>query len=675
MLVLLAVTLTVTILNGTFDTFVAIAVPMMVGYGTMGALVASRLPRNPLGWLMIAIGLGFVLVGLSNEALTYTLVTEPGSFPLPKLIAWVASWVFVPTFAPIPLILVLFPTGRVQSPRWRLLVPAIAGSAGLLALSFILRPGPLEDVPGRIVNPTGVPALDPVIGPIVVVLFFAFLGLSVASVVALIVRFRRSVGDERQQIRWLAYLAAAAVALALAGLLTGGIGIEVVPDVLFYAFFACVGIAFPVAIAVAILKYRLYDLDLVVKKAVVAFVLVAAITAVALVVAVAIPLAVFGVSVSVLAVAVGVAIGFLMSPLRRRAQRWADRVVYGRRATPYEVLSEFAERTGGAYSTDDVLPRMAQLLAAGTGASEAQVWLRVSDDYRAAATWPPATSQPEPIRAAGEDLPSFPSPQLVSFPVRHQGELLGALTLAVPASDPMNPAKERLVRDVAGQAGLVLRNVRLIEDLRESRRRIVTAQDERARALERDIHDGAQQQLVALTVKQRLVESLIDRDPEKARRMMAEIQADTTDALQNIRDLARGIYPPLLADQGLAAALESQARKTPLPVSIDSDGIGRYPQEAEGAVYFCCLEAFQNIAKYASASRAVVRLRSEVGTLAFEVEDDGVGFEPASTPRGSGLQNMVDRLEALGGTLEVRSQPGQGTTIAGRVPVRVVRRA
>jgi signal transduction histidine kinase len=207
------------------------------------------------------------------------------------------------------------------------------------------------------------------------------------------------------------------------------------------------------------------------------------------------------------------------------------------------------------------------------------------------------------------------------------------------ASEPMNPSKEALVRDLAAQAGLVLRNVRLVEHLRASRRRIVSAQDERAKALERNIHDGAQQQLVALSVKQRLVQTLIDRDP------------------------------PLLADKGLAAALEAQARKSVVPVTVEAEGIERYPQDVEAAVYFCCLEALQNVAKYAQAEGAIVRLSASDGTLTFEVTDGGAGFDPRTTGYGTGLQGMADRLEAIGGHLEVHSEPGVGTTVGGTVRV------
>jgi len=151
--------------------------------------------------------------------------------------------------------------------------------------------------------------------------------------------------------------------------------------------------------------------------------------------------------------------------------------------------------------------------------------------------------------------------------------------------------------------------------------------------------------------------------------MLEQLEGDVTDALENLRELARGVYPPLLADKGLAAAIEPQARRSPLPVRVEADGIGRYPQELETAVYFCTLEALQNAAKYAQANEVAVSLLEDHGELVLSIRDDGVGFDRAATQLGAGLQNMADRLAALGGTLTVRSRPGAGTTIEGRVPV------
>jgi signal transduction histidine kinase len=349
-------------------------------------------------------------------------------------------------------------------------------------------------------------------------------------------------------------------------------------------------------------------------------------------------------------------------------RRFADRVVFRERATPYEVLSQFSGRVGETYSLEDVLPRMSLTLAHGTGASIVRVWLSVNGTLRPVAAHPDDAPAPEPIVVSGDDLQTD-DPTRRAFAVRHRGELLGAIDVTMPANDPMNAQKERLVRDMASQAALVLRNVGLLEDVRESRRRIVAAQDERARRLERDIHDGAQQQLVALTVKLRLAEQLTTRDPDEAAKVLRGLQVDATATLEDLRDLARGIYPPLLADRGLAEALASQGRKSAVAVEVEAEGIGRYPEQVESAVYFSCLEGLQNVAKYADATHATVRLAQDDGILTFEVTDDGRGFDTASATHGSGLQGIADRLAALGGQLSILSTPGHGTTLTGRLPV------
>jgi len=366
-------------------------------------------------------------------------------------------------------------------------------------------------------------------------------------------------------------------------------------------------------------------------------------------------------------------IALAFNPVRERAKRLANRLAYGKRATPYEVLSGFAERLGDAYAAEEILPQMARILAEGTGAARADVWLAVGPELRDESRWPAEAPPLEPVAASG-DVGEMAADAAVA--VRDREELLGAISIVKRPGEALTPTETKLISDVAAQAGLVLRNVRLTEELRAnvvelraSRQRIVAAQDSERRKIERNIHDGAQQQLVALAVKQRLAESLVRKDPDKAADLLAQLRSDTADALENLRDLARGIYPPLLADQGLVAALEAQARKSAVPTTLESDGTGRYPQEAEAAVYFCTLEALQNVAKYASASRAAVRLSAPDGHLVFSVQDDGVGFDPATKGRGTGMQGMSDRLAALGGTLHVRSSPGKGTLVEGFVPL------
>ena len=288
------------------------------------------------------------------------------------------------------------------------------------------------------------------------------------------------------------------------------------------------------------------------------------------------------------------------------------------------------------------MPRMARVLAEGTGAQRADVWLRSAGTWHQAAVWPEDAVLAEPIVAVERDpAPARTASRLVE--VRHQGDLLGALGVTKRAGEALTPVEENLLNDLAGQAGLVLKNVGLTSDLqarlvelRASRQRLVTAQDQERRRLERNLHDGAQQHLVALKVKLGLAEMLASRDPEKAKATITQLKGDADEALETLRDLARGIYPPLLADKGLGVAFESQARKATVPVTVDAEGIGRYSQDVEAAVYFSVLEALQNVQKYAQASQATVRLREEDGTLRFEVADDGRGFDVASSVEGIG---------------------------------------
>jgi signal transduction histidine kinase len=242
----------------------------------------------------------------------------------------------------------------------------------------------------------------------------------------------------------------------------------------------------------------------------------------------------------------------------------------------------------------------------------------------------------------------------------------------------LSPIEQKLVDDLAHQAGLVLKNVGLsadlrarLQELRASRQRLVSAQDLERRRLERNLHDGAQQHLVALKVKLGLAEMILGRDPAKAAAILVQLKSDADEALKTLRDLARGIYPQLLADMGLVVALESQARKATLPVRVEAEGVGRYAQDVEATVYFCVLEALQNVQKYANASEAVVRLRESEGTLVFEVADDGAGFDASSVRKGAGLTNMNDRVDALGGSIQVSSQHGAGTCVRGALPAPV----
>jgi signal transduction histidine kinase len=648
-----------------------------VAYASVGTLIASRHSSNPIGWLFVAVG---ACLGLASLGMHYAGVDDPSlAWAKPAGAATILLLGLVLPFA-LPMFLMLFPEGTLLSRRWRPALWTAAVAAVVFTLGLFASPSTarLLDTPDWVRRIPGV-------GGFVAAGSALIAGATVAGFASLVIRYRRAAGDERQHVKWLTKMLAAMVIASAVALAASAIGSAFGADFLWLVFFPAtlvvlfgVLIGIPAATAIAVLTFGLYDVGVVLKKTIVYGLLVAGMGLfLAFVLFFLSPLALgsggneggaVGRTVSGILIVV-----LAFAATWGRLKRIARRAVFGRRSTPYEVIGEFTERLGESYSTDDVLPRTAEILRASTGADIARVWLRVGDELRPAATSPAMAPPAEPRIPSAAELPELPGR---SFPVRHQGELLGAFTVEMPASEPLSATSERLATDLAAQAGLVLRNVRLteelketIEELRASRQRIVTAQDERARKLERDIHDGAQQQLVALSVKLRLAEQVGAKDPEKARSLYAELQKDATDALDNLRDLARGIYPPLLADRGLVAALEAQSGKAPVPVKVEPDGVGRYAQEIEAAVYFCCLEALQNVGKYANATSVTVRLSDTNGDVTFDVTDDGEGFDPATTPSGSGLTNMRDRLEALGGTLAITSLLGEGTTVAGRVPV------
>jgi len=611
-------------------------------YAVVGALIVSRQPANRIGWLFLVSGL---LMGVGVTAFEYAIygdLTNPGSLPGTSWALRTSQWATFIPFLTYAFLFLLFPDGRLPSRRWRPVALLAVLSIGWLEANSIA-PGVIPLWPARELT-------------VVAMLLCAS---------APVVRYRRSESDERHQIKWFAFAALPAVALLLPGLFGN------LPDASFIPFVIVTG-AVPVAAAIGIFKYRLYDIDVIIDKTLVYGGLAAFITAVYVVVVVVLG-AFIGVTevLSLVATAI-VAVAF--QPMRHRVQGVARRIVYGDLATPYETLSTFAERLSQAYSIDDVLPNMARILAEGTGASRAEVWVRVGAELRQSASWPPTDGQraaPVPVHDGRHERIVHASRVEAASretDVRYQALLLGALVVTKSAYERFTPAEEKLLADLSSQAGLVLSNVALIADLRASRQRLVSAQDQERRKIERNLHDGAQQQLVALSVKMRLIEGMAGKDPHKVAQLAHEVVMETGEALESLRELAHGIYPPLLAKHGLAAALESQARKAAIPVTVRSDGVARYSQDLEAAIYFCCLEALQNVTKYANASHAWVSLHDDADGMRFEVGDDGDGFDRSAVDFGSGLQGMADRVEALGGTLEVTSTPGRGTSVVGSLP-------
>jgi signal transduction histidine kinase len=660
---------------------IAIVVPL--GFAAVGGLIAARRPQNPIGWLFLAIAIVSGLQGVGDQYVRYAELTHPGSLPGAEWVLWatnVSTPLLFPTGA-VGMTILLLPDGHMPSRRWRPLAALMLFVAVWLSVGSGIASGRLSGASNGSNyplprNPLGVAALN-VVNPAAGAAAWTNAFWSVASALLIVaaaapfVRMRRSRGEERQQLKWIAYAVLISAVLVLP--VTFLAGTVIASWVFDAAVVLGFGVALPVAAGVAILKYRLYDIDIVISRTLVYGSLAVFITAVYVGIAVGIGALIGGggrpnLLLSIVATAI-VAVGF--QPVRERMQRVANRLVYGKRATPYEVLSQFSERVAESYAVDDVMPRMARVLAEGTGAQRADIWLRSGTIWREAAVWPIDSARAQPVPANNGSLPPVDATSRM-VEVRHQGDLLGALGVTKRSGETLTPVEENLLTHLARQAGLVLRNVGLtsdlqarLEELRASRQRLVTAQDEERRRLERNLHDGAQQHLVALKVKLGLVEMLIRSDPVRAKQTLDQLKGDADEALETLRDLARGIYPPLLADKGLRVALESQARKTMVPVTVEAGDLGRYPQEVEAAVYFCVLEALQNIQKYARASRVVIRMSEADGVIRFEVDDNGQGFDVAGVKRGAGLANMEDRIDALGGMLHVSSSPGHGTTVVG----------
>ena len=374
---------------------------------------------------------------------------------------------------------------------------------------------------------------------------------------------------------------------------------------------------------------------------------------------------------SVLATAV-VALGF--DPVQTRLDSFVRRVVHGGQPSPYDVLRRFSGTLTASHRTEELPARMARVLADGTGAVSAQVWVVVGGEPVLAAAWPP--------RSGPGERPADGTQGIRRLEVRQGGDLLGELVVQERPGVPLTAVEERLFAGLADQAGLVLRGARLraelelqltvlsdrVDELRLSRERLVDAQDAERRRLERDIHDGAQQHLVALAVNLRLADTLAGRSPDQADALLAAQEEAATDAVETLVRLSRGIYPPLLEEQGVVPALRAVVAGSAQPIEIVESGVGRYAANVEAAAYFLCLEALQNAVKHAGASIVRVQLVGDPYTLSLSVEDDGCGFDPGSTPAGTGLSNIRGRVESVGGTLTSDSEPGRGARIHAVLP-------
>lgn len=622
-----------------------------------GAYTWWRLPDHPVARWFAATG-GLVVLTQSVDLPVHRLGLAGEAEPL----AWALLAFNVGMAAggvAIAHLLGLFPSGRVERPYERRVLRASWWVLALPGLVFIGRPTLLTpsyhqipDIP----NPYHIPALTP-IGEAAGVGVVLLQGVFAIGVVLLALRYRRGNQTARRRIRWLLLPALFTAIVAVADVVAwrsfpdgpSSLFAEVVGSGLWVAAIA----SLPIAISVALLRPAVVDVDRVLRKSLVYGVLWTLIVLIYVGAAAGLGVAAgqrFPVGV---AIVLAVIAAVLFQPARQRLERLADRWVFGTRTDPTQLISRLGETLEETFDLDTLLPRMVSTLEEGLGLRWARVRLEPS----------------QPIDGSGPEL---------TVPIVLHGERLGVVECGPKTSGAFTAEDEAVVASLARQAALAVRNVRLTaalgrqaEELAASRVRLVHAQEAERRRIERDIHDGAQQDLIALIGMAGQVRGRLERDPHAGVAALGDLQAGLRRVITDLRELAHGIHPSLLSDRGLLAAVEALAARSAVPVAVLADPSlreARFAEAIEGAGYFTIAESLTNIHKHAAASEAEVRLARANGSLRLEVRDDGIGFDPA-TATGDGLRNLAERVSALGGRLDVVSASGNGTTIAATLAV------
>jgi two-component system NarL family sensor kinase len=550
----------------------------------------------------------------------------------------------------------LFPDGRLPSPRWRPVAWALAVCTGLLTLAGAVDPHPI-DLSGveTVSNPLGIEGLRAATA-IVVLVFFVDMAVLLASAAAPILRFRRAAGDERQQLAWLAYVVAVTALVGIGGVVLVQTRHPLAADVAGILALVGLGVGIPVAAGIAILKHRLYDLDLVVNRTVVYGGLTACV--IATYVAVVGMLGMLfqqrgGLGASLVATGL---VAVLFQPLRERLQRAVNRLLYGDRAEPYAAMTRLGQRLETSLAPDAVLPTVVDTVAQALRVPYVAVELRRDDGF-------------EPAAAHGQ-----PSEDVLELPLSYRGETVARLLISARArGEGFNAADRRLLGDLARQAGVAAHAVRLTADLQRSRERLVSAREEERRRLRRDLHDGLGPTLASIALGLQLARDEHRRDPEMQDALLGRLTAETQRSIGEIRRLAYELRPPALDELGLVPALREQAAHLTgaadgLVVSMEAPNeLPALPAAVEVAVYRITLEALTNVARHAHAHSCAVSLMVD-GALELVVVDDGLGL-PRDHRAGVGLASMRERAAELGGTCSVERRSAGGTRVRAHLPL------
>ena len=653
---------------------------LSLAYPTVGALIASRLPSNPIGWIFCSVGLLYTAQRFSLAYADYAAV-ENLALPASEYAAWFSSLVdFTGLVLAGVLVMLLFPDGRLLSRRWQIVAWTAILGAVLTALYGAFYPESLSTY-SYVMNPFGFIGY---IGGFTSDTFFLgsalvgevlLLTSSLAAIFSLVLRLHRAWGDERQQLKWFLYAAVPAGMcfnlvlllfiivdftdlfvfstrlMELRWLMQSWINYEDIRSVGVVAL-----LVVPVFTYIAILRYRLYDIDVVINRTLVYGALTSCVVGIYVLAVVALG-ALFQAhgSIAVSLLATGL-VAVLFQPLRSRLQRGVNRLMYGERDDPYAVISRLGRRLEAALAPDTVLPTLVETIAQALKLPYAAILLKEGEGLRTAAAYGSPRGEPE------------------TLPLVYQREELGRLILS-PRSpgEGFSDADRSLLEDLARQAEVAVHAVRLTSDLQHSRERLVTTREEERRRLRRDLHDGLGAQLAGLSVQAGTLRRLIPRNPNAAEELVVELRDELRSAIADIRRLVYDLRPPALDDLGLVEALRRLTERhssegEQLRVLVETpEALPDLPAAVEVAVYRITQEALTNVARHARAQTCVVRLVVN-DDVTLEIVDDGVGIY-AERSAGVGLSSMRERASELGGSCVVEPDRKGGTQVLVRLPL------
>ena len=633
--------------TGTYKTLVYLGVNVVLGL--IGVLLTTRRPKHPISWLLAAIALWGTIGGLAYAYAVEALVADPGSLPGGVAAAWVDNWWWLPGLAlPLSALLLLMPDGRLTSRRWWPVPAAVALGTVLGSLAVSTSPtfdlGTATSIENPLAHAGGTPVV--VAGIVGVVLVIAGL---LASLAAFLVRYRGSAGEERQQLRWVGVSLGLAVPLFMVGALLWG----VLPGAAVLVTLAV--LALPTGVAVAILKYRLYEIDLVVNRALVYGALTVCVIGgyVAVVGLVGMTLSSRGDLLLSLVVTGVVAVCF--QPLRARVQRLVNRLMYGERDDPYSAIAGLGRTLARSLQPDKVLPTVVETL--GQTLKLQYVGVAVATDGH--------------LREVGAVAEyGTPGTEMLAFPLAHQGIDVGELRLAPRPGERLRERDHRLIVDLAPQVAAAVHAVGLSQELQLARHHIVQLREEERRRIRRDLHDGLGPALAGLTFTLEAVRNLTESDLQRADQLLVSATEQVQGMIGDVRRLIYGLRPPTLDQLGLAASLRGLASQESSPgtsVTIDApNSLPPLPAAVEVAAYWIVQEALTNVKRHAHAQTCSVRVAVEPTVLRLEIADDGEGL--LHGPRGIGLHTMKERAAEIGGTCEIGTRAGGGTLVAASFP-------